>query len=158
MIWVISCAGWKNIYPVQLPRPLRPECFTAITWQCIFDETLNTSDQVDYFPATAIGLTRQEDFWVIHLDNGSSIETRSVVLALGNHLLPKDPIDLSGVEFNYYRNPWSPEITKNLASTAPVLLIGTGLTMVDVALYFAGNGTSRHHPRHLASWTFISIS
>ncbi len=65
---------------------------------CVFDGTLNTSDQVDYFPATAIGLTRQEDFWVIHLDNGSSIETHSVVLALGNHLLPKDPIDLSGVE------------------------------------------------------------
>ncbi len=100
----------------------------------IFDETLNTSDQVDYFPATAIGLTRQEDFWVIHLDNDSSIETHSVVLALGNHLLPSDPIDFSGVKSNYYRNPWSPEITKNLASTAPVLLIGTGLTMADVAL------------------------
>ena len=57
-----------------------------------------------------------------------------MVLALGNLLLPNDPIDLSRVESNYYRNPWSPEITKNLASDAPVLLIGTGLTMVDVAL------------------------
>ena len=71
---------------------------------------------------------------MIHLDNGASIEARSVVLALGNHLLPSDPIDLSGVEFNYYRNPWSPGITRSLASTAPILLIGTGLTMVDVAL------------------------
>ena len=57
-----------------------------------------------------------------------------MVLTFGNLLLPKDPIDFGEVESNYYRNPWSPEITKNLASTAPVLLIGTGLTAVDVAL------------------------
>ena len=100
----------------------------------IFDETINTSDQIDYFPATAIGLTRKEDSWMIHLDNGISVEARSVVLALGNLLLPNDPIDFGEVESNYYRNPWSPEITKNFASTAPVLLIGTGLTAVDVAL------------------------
>ena len=50
---------------------------------------------------------------MIHLNNGTSVETRSVVLALGNLLLPNDPIDLTKVEFNYYRNPWSPEITKN---------------------------------------------
>ena len=59
----------------------------------IFDETINTSDQIDYFPATATGLTRKEDSWMIHLDNGISIEARSVVLALGNLLLPNDPID-----------------------------------------------------------------
>lgn len=100
----------------------------------IFDEAINTSDQIDYFPATAIGLTHKEDSWIIHLDNSTFVEARSVVLALGNLLLPNDPIDLSRVESNYYRNPWSPEITKNLASDAPVLLIGTGLTMVDVAL------------------------
>jgi len=111
------------------PRMLYGDYLTSI-----FDETLSTSDQVDYFPATVIGLTRKEDFWVIHFSDDSFIEVRSVVLALGNHLLPNDPIDFSGVESNYYRNPWSPEITKNLASTAPVLLIGTGLTMADVAL------------------------
>jgi uncharacterized NAD(P)/FAD-binding protein YdhS len=108
----------------------------------IFDETINTSDQIDYFPTIAIGLTRKEDSWMIHLDNGSSIEARSVVLALGNLLLPNDPIDFSGAESNYYRNPWSQEITKNLESDAPVLLIGTGLTMVDVALSLREAG---HH-------------
>ena len=111
------------------PRMLYGNYLTSI-----FDETINTSDQIDYFPATAIGLTHKEDSWMIHLDNSSSIEARSVVLALGNLLLPKDPIDFGEVESNYYRNPWSPEITKNLESDAPVLLIGTGLTMVDVAL------------------------
>ena len=65
----------------------------------IFDETLNTSDQVDYFPAMAISLTRKENSWAIHFSDDSFIEARSVVLALGNHLLPNDPIDLSGVEF-----------------------------------------------------------
>jgi uncharacterized NAD(P)/FAD-binding protein YdhS len=100
----------------------------------IFNKTLDTSEQVDYFSATATGLTREEDSWKIHLDNGSSIEAHSVILALGNLLLPNDPIDFSGVGSNYCRNPWSPAITKNLASDASVLLIGTGLTMVDVAL------------------------
>jgi uncharacterized NAD(P)/FAD-binding protein YdhS len=111
------------------PRMLYGNYLTSI-----FDETINTSDQIDYFPATATGFTREEDSWAIHLDNGISIETRSVVLALGNLMLPNDPIDFCEVESNYYRNPWSPEIAKNLELDAPVLLIGTGLTMVDVAL------------------------
>ena len=78
------------------PRMLYGNYLTSI-----FDETINTSDQIDYFPATATGFTREEDSWAIHLDNGISIETRSVVLALGNLMLPNDPIDFCEVESNY---------------------------------------------------------
>jgi uncharacterized NAD(P)/FAD-binding protein YdhS len=68
------------------------------------------------------------------------------VLALGNLLLPSNPIDFSAAGSAYHLNPWSAEISKDLKTDAPVLLIGTGLTMVDIALSLreAGHRGSIH--------------
>jgi len=100
----------------------------------IFEDTLNNSNKVDYFNNTVTGLTREDDKWIVHFDNDTFIETNSVVLALGNLLLPGNPIDFSVAGSAYHLNPWSSTISKDLHTDAPVLLIGTGLTMVDVAL------------------------
>jgi len=56
------------------------------------------------------------------------------VLAFGNLLTPNDPIDFREVEKLYWKNPWSEDVALGLEKDAPVLLVGTGLTMVDVAL------------------------
>jgi uncharacterized NAD(P)/FAD-binding protein YdhS len=100
----------------------------------IFEDTLNNSNKVDYFNDTVTGLTRKDDKWIVHFNNDTILETNSVVLALGNLLLPSNPIDFSVAGSAYQLNPWSSGISKNLNVNAPVLLIGTGLTMVDVAL------------------------
>jgi len=100
----------------------------------IFMKLRKYSDKIEYVNNKAIELTRQDDLWFIQLENGNVIAAQAVVLALGNLLLPDDPIDFRSVKFRYHRNPWSSEITQDLPTDAPVLLIGTGLTMVDVAL------------------------
>ena len=100
----------------------------------ILDEASHQTENIEYISDTAVGLSRQKDFWIVRLENGSSLAAYSVVLAFGNLLAPSDPIDFSAVKANYWRNPWDPDVALRLDSDAPVLLIGTGLTMVDVAL------------------------
>lgn len=100
----------------------------------IFTKLRKNSEKVEYLNTQAVEMTREDGLWKIHLENGNVIEARAVVLALGNLLLPDDPIDFSPVQSFYHRNPWSAEIADGLPADEPVILIGTGLTMVDAAL------------------------
>lgn len=100
----------------------------------IFKKLRKHSEKVEYLNNTVVEMVRQDELWKITLENGNALRARAVVLALGNLLLPSDPIDFRSVKSYYQRNPWSSEIAKDLPADAPVLLIGTGLTMVDVAL------------------------
>ena len=76
------------------------------------------------------------------LKNGDSIEADKIVLALGN-FTPDDPnikdnnFYLSG---KYFRNPWAKESVTSLKDNENVLIIGTGLTMVDNVLSLIDNG------------------
>ncbi|HEX3373058.1 MAG TPA: FAD/NAD(P)-binding protein, partial [Edaphobacter sp.] len=73
---------------------------------------------------------------VLTLDNGTEVKADMVVLATGNF----DPAELPGISPEakasgaYCHNAWLPETYKNLAPDAPIALIGTGLTGVDVLL------------------------
>jgi uncharacterized NAD(P)/FAD-binding protein YdhS len=106
----------------------------------IFMKLRKYSEKVVYLNQKAVELTRQNDLWVIQLENGNVLTARSVVLALGNLLIPDDPIDFQQVRSFYYRNPWLLDVTKDLPDDAPVLVLGTGLTMVDVALSLRETG------------------
>ncbi len=78
----------------------------------------------------------------IRLEDGRTIEAASVVLAIGN-LPPGRP---GGVDAWFYDtplftpDPWAADAFDGLDPAAPVLLVGTGLTMVDVALKLADLG------------------
>ena len=84
---------------------------------------------------TSVGLARGENSsWRVHLHDGRVLSAQAVVLALGN-LAPADPLKSTGVESeNYLRDPWAPGAAQGLDPDAAVLIVGTGLTMVDLAL------------------------
>jgi len=100
----------------------------------IFYETISDLKNTEYIVGTVISISHKNDLWTICLENGSSLEAHNVALAFGNLLIPGDPIDFSAVASNYWRNPWSHDVALRLDADAPVLLVGTGLTMADVAL------------------------
>jgi uncharacterized NAD(P)/FAD-binding protein YdhS len=120
----------------------------------ILEETLR-SETVKLVDATAVGLSRRNGLWTVHLQNGPIIQARSVVLAIGNVLIPADPLNFSTIASFYRGNPWAVEALQGLSPTAAVVLIGTGLTTVDVALSLRESGhegrihaVSRHGRRY----------
>ena len=78
----------------------------------------------------------------VTLAMGRTLETDVAVLALGN-LPPSTPHGL-GLEALapglYAADPWAEGALEGLAPDAPVLLLGSGLTMIDVALGLEAHG------------------
>ncbi|MFZ4548673.1 MAG: FAD/NAD(P)-binding protein [Bacteroidales bacterium] len=70
------------------------------------------------------------------LDCNEKIEVGKCVIASGNHqpgnLKIKNPFFCSSK--TYFRNPWLPEAVSLPESSEPILIIGSGLTMVDTVL------------------------
>lgn len=81
--------------------------------------------------------------WRVHLAQGEPVDAGRVVLALGN-FAPGDPPVREGEGFyqheRYERDPWSPGALRSVEPDEDVLLIGTGLTMLDVALSLVEQG------------------
>lgn len=78
----------------------------------------------------------------LHLACGRRVSAGAAVLAVGN-LPPHDPPGLEDhilPDTHYQRDPWSPNLNEQLCDGDTVLLLGAGLTMVDVALKLEARG------------------
>lgn len=75
------------------------------------------------------------------LADGTAIEADTAVVAVGN-LPPHDPPGFgTGLSAARYKSdPWDRSVPRGLKDTDTVLLIGTGLTTVDVALLLESSG------------------
>ncbi len=90
----------------------------------------------------AIEVERGRDGVRILLDGGRRIAADAAILAVGN-LPPHDPPGIAGAALPpgvYVVDPWTAPIGERLGPDDTVLLIGTGLTMVDVALGLEAEG------------------
>jgi uncharacterized NAD(P)/FAD-binding protein YdhS len=101
----------------------------------LFDAIKNDA-RLDVINDRAIGLVSEVNKYLIRLEQGGSVEADKVVLALGN-FLPAAPRSATSVFLksrNYFGDPWEPTYLEGLKTDEDILLIGTGLTMVDCVL------------------------
>jgi uncharacterized NAD(P)/FAD-binding protein YdhS len=96
-----------------------------------------SSGCTDPVEATAIGGERREQGWRVRLHDGSAVEAKALVLAMGN----QEPASLGafqGAGRRLVGNPWGAEartaIEELAASGEAALIVGTSLTMIDLAL------------------------
>lgn len=95
--------------------------------------------------ASAVAAERMDGHWRIALDDGSAIDAEAIALAIGNQE-PGALRAFAGVGERYIANPWGADaraaVQDLAASGGDALLIGTGLTMVDLVLSLdaAGHG------------------
>ena len=78
-------------------------------------------------PDEAVALWQRPDGLSLQVRSGRTYEVDVAVLATGN--FPHDD-----TAAHHYANPWSLQALADLDPEAPVLLIGTGLTMIDTVI------------------------
>lgn len=83
----------------------------------------------------AVGIDRVLGLARVRLASGAGVAAHRVVLAIGNQPPGTNwaPPELLA-SHRFIADPWAGDLAARLDDTAPVLLVGTGLTMVDVAL------------------------
>lgn len=91
--------------------------------------------------ARAVDVVPLHDGFIVELDNGSRLIAQSVVLALG-HPRPADPLgeSLNRWAPRYLRDPWQKDLADGVGPDDRVLILGTGLTMVDAVLALSARG------------------
>ena len=86
---------------------------------------------VDHRRARVASLLRGDAGWTVSLDDGSTVEAGDVVLATGFPGRPVPPCDAPLDDPRVVANPWTPGVWDR-PNVDRVVVIGTGLTMVDV--------------------------
>ncbi|MCW3796830.1 FAD/NAD(P)-binding protein [Sphingomonas sp. BN140010] len=104
------------------------------------------ASEVKVAEAIATGAERTADGWRVSLDDGRQVSAQGLVLAQGNQPPAPLPVAERLPHELYIANPWSEAAREAIERAAErdsdVLIIGTGLTMVDTVLSLAEAGHS----------------
>ncbi len=95
-----------------------------------------SNPQLKLIDAKATNIEKNGINYTISLSNSSKLIADKIVLALGN-FIPSSPKSNTPEFFEspyYFQNPWNEDYLKNIPLNQNILLIGTGLTMVDSVL------------------------
>ena len=86
----------------------------------------------------AIDISHIDDDLEVVLKKGTRIQTANAVLALGNFLTTLNP-KLGGFP-GFFSSPWPLKQLRVIEPDAPVSILGSGLTAIDVAISLVENG------------------
>ncbi|HEY4905039.1 MAG TPA: FAD/NAD(P)-binding protein [Candidatus Sulfotelmatobacter sp.] len=103
--------------------------------------TARSGNRLSWLRDQAVSLTPQGEHFILQLNEGQQLQAKAVVLALGNSAPPDLNIPgLSGSASRYAATAWSPNALGGLSGHEDILLIGSGLTSVDMAISLHGRG------------------
>ena len=134
--WLIG-RGVANAPTAFIPRVMYGEYLRELLEEAV----ANSGGQLEL-----VGGTVEDLQWdgqaQVRLAGGRSIDADAAVLAVGN-LPPHTPPGIDDealAEDSYVADPWSPKVSEDLRDEDTVLILGTGLTMVDIALLLDRKG------------------
>lgn len=120
------------------PRPL----FGAYLQEVFRTATEQAPGRLEVIAGSVLDLQTSPAGVTARLSDGRILEADAAALALGN-LPPHPPRGLDPERMppgRYYGDPWTPVVADGLGPDHTVLIIGTGLTMVDMALLLEARG------------------
>lgn len=112
------------------------EVFTIAAESRAKHVTLNLIDD------EAVDMSVNADSGEVILRSGEIIQTDRVVLAFGNFMPPHPSVaDLAFTKSGmYFQDPWNSRLYETIKGDNSLFVVGTGLSMVDVALHFHRHG------------------
>lgn len=93
-------------------------------------------ERLELVRGRVISIDRTAPRLCLHLEKGEMIQADFAILAVGN-FPPAPPTSADSAFYDsplYRSDPWSPAALAGLPANVPILLLGTGLTMVDVTI------------------------
>jgi len=105
------------------------------------------SGHVQLLHRSAVAANRRDHRWDLSFDDGSTIDASGVVLAIGNQE-PESLRAFASAGTRWIANPWGVDARAAVGELADTggsaLLVGTGLTMVDLVLSLDAAGYGGH--------------
>lgn len=125
-----------------LPRTLYGDYIASVLDDAIAHKVSRSTIELRIGSAKRMDFLPESTGARLHLDDGTVV-ARKVVLATGN--AASRSLDVPGahdpaVRARWIADPWAPGALEHVAGPDDVLVIGTGLTMIDVALEVIGRG------------------
>lgn len=123
-----------------LPRRVYGQYVTSLLQQ----EIERHPGQLEHVQDEAVSMARMGDRAEVRLRSGRTLFADKVVMALGN--FPPGDLRLPGRtphSQRYVSNPWALSALRDVAQDKSVLLVGSGLTSVDVAITLRQRGFHR---------------
>lgn len=104
--------------------------------------TRDAGDRFEHRLATATAIRPDHGGYLISDDAGGVRRADQVILAVGNPTTSRLPAvgDAAARSVEYVADPWATGALDAIATDLPVLLLGTGLTAIDVALTLTAGG------------------
>ncbi|WP_411833243.1 FAD/NAD(P)-binding protein [Pseudoxanthomonas mexicana] len=87
-----------------------------------------------------VALDDAGDGYRLQLEDGAALHCRRATLAVGNRPRPLPSRGTAAVPAELLLGAWDFDAVKRIPRTAPVVIVGSGLSMVDAALSLADNG------------------
>ena len=143
--WIKSKPEFSEYVNEDLNDRFMPRVIYGKYLKELFEETVNNLPPNIFLKIIEDEVTDvipSESVTDIILKKGDPVKADKVVLALGN-FGPEDPRIQNNDFFkskNYFSNPWKQEAVSGLNDDDNVLIIGTGLTMVDNVLSLLDKG------------------
>jgi uncharacterized NAD(P)/FAD-binding protein YdhS len=127
-----------NATPLDfIPRQVYGEYVTSVLELAVQPDP----KRFEFVQDEAVAIRQSEEGAEIQTSNGQTLYADKVVLALGN-FPPSDP-PLPGRtahSMHYVSNPWTPSAVSEVTKEQGILLIGSGLTSVDVGISLRAQG------------------
>lgn len=143
--WIKSKTEYSNFVDDELNDKFLPRQIYGRYLEELFNETIYNLPEnvsINVLEDEAVDLIPSESSMKVVLKKNKSFNADRVVLALGN-FIPENP-KIKNERFyeskNYFQDPWKIDVIKNLDEINDILIIGTGLTMVDNVISLLQHG------------------
>jgi uncharacterized NAD(P)/FAD-binding protein YdhS len=136
--WVQANCGHTIQATTFLPRPVYGRYVGSLLEEAT---EYGSGGKLRWIHGEISSATREQARIEVQLADGSTLNTQSLVLSVGN--FPPANLNIPGLCANsrrYARSPWSATALCDIPKNGSVLLIGSGLTSVDLAVALKSEG------------------
>lgn len=139
---------WLERQPAEVLGSLTPEpgsfvprqLYGLYLQQLLADaRRASPDDRLQLIRGQTIAVTQAPSGLTLHFAGGRAVKASCAVIATGNNT-PADPCPVLRGTPLYRPNPWAHDVVQDLAPEGAVLLVGTGLTMIDTVLQLLDQG------------------